>query len=53
MHAARLAARSPFHNTETLCRQVPRDLDIVRFYLTEYPATLGQKPQARSAFIRS
>jgi hypothetical protein len=44
-----------FHidNTETLCRQVPRDLDIVRFYLTEYPATLGQKPQARAAFIRS
>jgi hypothetical protein len=44
-----------FHvsNTEDLCRRVPRDLDVIKFYETEYPMSLGQKPQARAAFIRT
>jgi len=40
-------------NTESLCTLVPPELDVVKFYLTEYPGVLGQKPQARAAFIRT
>ena len=49
------SCRESYHtnNTENLCAQVPRDLDVVKFYLTEYPYQLGQKPQARAAFIRT
>jgi hypothetical protein len=43
-----------FHigNTEALVDSVPADLDVVKMYLTEYEAVLGQKPKARAAFIR-
>jgi hypothetical protein len=43
-----------FHigNTETLVSRTPQQLEKVKVYLTEYAATLGQKPQGRAAFIR-
>ena len=40
-------------NSEWLVRRVPTDLDVIKFYTTEYPTVLGQKPSARAAFIRT
>ncbi len=44
-----------FHtdNSEDLARMVPANLDVVKFYETEYPRVLGQKPLARAAFIKT
>src|SRR5262249_25610018 len=39
-------------NSESLAQLGPPDLDIVKLYLTEFTATLGQKPQARAEFIK-
>ncbi|HZM15473.1 MAG TPA: C25 family cysteine peptidase, partial [Candidatus Krumholzibacteria bacterium] len=38
---------------ERLVPRTPESWDIVKIYLTEYDATLGQKPQGRAAFIRA
>jgi len=43
---------SHIDNSEALVQLVPADLDVVKFYLTEFPSVLGQKPAARTAFIR-
>ncbi len=44
-----------FHtdNSEDLARQVPANLHVVKYYETEYPSILGQKPLARAAFIKT
>jgi hypothetical protein len=39
-------------NSENLLAYLPSEFDVVKSYLTEYTATLGQKPQARTDFIR-
>jgi peptidase C25-like protein/flagellar hook capping protein FlgD len=39
--------------TEDLVPLTPIEWDVAKVYLTEYPKTLGQKPQGRAAFIRA
>lgn len=40
-------------DTERLTAAVPAELDVRKVYMTEYPLVQYQKPDARSAFIRS
>jgi hypothetical protein len=51
-HAGRAVETFHINNIEQLPPLVPTEWDIEKFYLTEYPLRLGQKPEARSAFIR-
>ena len=51
-HRGRAVETFHINNIERLPALVPEEWDVEKFYLTEYPLRLGQKPDARAAFIR-
>ena len=48
-HSGRAVETFHINNIERLPPLVPIDWEVEKFYLTEYPLQLGQKPEARAA----